>query len=135
MVLVIEKKFLEGTWWKYGLALVIAKLSLWIALAYHWNPELDLGTLVQRGGFVIACFTVTAFLPFAAGRLQLRRLFWFSLTGFLLGETAYLFLVLAHFGQRFELLPLIAYLQLYTTCFGLGLIVELGRYVYLKLTE
>lgn len=135
MVLVIERKFLEGKWWKYGLTLVAAKHALWFALAYHWNPGLDLRVAFQRSNLFLSFFALTAFLPFVAGRLQLRRLFWFSLSGFLLAEAAYVFLILAQFGQRFALLPFIAYMQLYATCFSLGVVVELGRYAYLKLTE
>ncbi len=135
MVLVLEKKFLEGAWWKYGLTLVAAKLMLWSALALHWDPGSGWLKLFWQGRFVAGCFAVAAFLPFVVGRLQLRRLFWSSLVGFLLGEAAYLLLVFGQFGRKIPLLPFIAFLQVYMTCFGLGLIVELGRYVYLKLTE
>lgn len=135
MVLVLEKKFLEGTWWKYGLALAFAKLGLWIALAYHWDPGWNLFQLLRISTFVLGVFFVTAFLPFAAGRLQLRRLFWFGLVGFFLAEIAYMYLALMRFGAHVPLLPFIAYLQLYVTCFGLGAVVEIGRFVYLKLAE
>lgn len=135
MVLVIEKKFLEGTWWKYGLTLVVAKLGLWTALGYHWDPGMNLFQFFQTSSFVACVFAGTAFLPFAAGRLQLRRLFWFGLVGFFLAEAAYMYLALMRFGARVPLLPFIAYLQLYVTCFGLGVVIELGRFVYLKLAE
>ncbi|HJV33412.1 MAG TPA: hypothetical protein VJ694_05285 [Patescibacteria group bacterium] len=135
MVLVIEKKFLEGTWWKYGLVMVAAKLAMWTALGYHWDPGMDLIALFRQSGFVVTVFAVTAFLPFAAGRLQMRRLFWFGLVGFLISESAYLFLALERFGAAVPLLPFIAYLQLYVTSFGLGVVVEFGRFVYLKLAE
>jgi len=134
MELEIEKTFLEGTWWKYGLALVVAKLALWIALAYHWTPDLDWGLLLRNSGLIYGTFIVTAFLPFVAGRLQLRRLFWSSLIGFFLAETAYLFLALGGFGHVFELLPFVSYLQLYSTLFGLGVVIELGSFVYRKVT-
>ncbi len=135
MVLVLDKKFLEGVWWKYGLALGFAKLVLWLTLAYRWQPDLDWGLLLRQATLVYTCFFAAAFLPFAAGRLQLRRVFWFALTGFFLAEAAYLFLVLAKFGRVMNLLPFIAFMQLYVTCLGLGVIVELGRYAYLKLME
>jgi hypothetical protein len=135
MELVIEKKFLEGSWWKYGLALVIAKLALWVALGFHWDPGLDVIRLFQVSWFVVSVFAFTAFLPFVAGRLQLRRMFWFGLCGFFLAETAYMFLALERFGARIPLLPFIAYLQLYSTVFGFGIVVETGRFVYLKLAE
>lgn len=135
MVLVIEKKFLEGSWWKYGLAVVLAKLGVWIALGYHWNPDLNLFELLRVSTVVIIVFAVTAFLPFVVGRLQLRRLFWFSLVGFFIAETAYMYMALMRFGSLIPLLPFIAYLQLYISCFGLGVIVEMGRFVFLKLAE
>lgn len=135
MVLVLEKKFLEGDWWKYGLALAIGKIALWIALAYRWQPDLDWGIVLRQSNVVFLCFFAAAFLPFVAGRLQLRRLFWFALVGFFLAEAAYLFLIFAKFGRVMNLLPFIAFMQLYATCFGLGLVVELGRYAYRKLIE
>jgi hypothetical protein len=135
MVLVIEKKFLEGVWWKYGLALAAAKIGMWVALGYHWEPGMDLLGLFRQGVPVWTMFAFCAFLPFALGRLQLRRLFWFALVGFFVAETAYLFLALARFGSVLPLLPLIAFLQLYVTFFSLGVVWELGRYAYLKLTE
>lgn len=135
MVLVVEKKFLEGVWWKYGLALGVAKVFFWLMLAYHWQPDLDLWLLLMRSNLVFLCFFVAAFLPFAAGRLNLRRLFWFSLIGFFVAEAAYLFLVFAKVGRLSNLLPFIAFMQLYATAFGLGTVVELGIYAYRKLTE
>lgn len=135
MVLVIEKKFLEGVWWKYGLALVAAKIGLWVALGYHWDPGLNVFQLFQQSGFVAFVFAFTAFLPFAAGRLQLRSLFWFGLIGFFIAEGAYLFLALQRFGTHLPLLPFIAYLQLYVTSFSIGIVWELGRFAYVKFTE
>ncbi len=135
MVLVLERKFLEGVWWKYGLMLGIAKLCLWLALAYRWQPDLDWGLLFAQSHLVFLSFFAAAFLPFAAGRLQWRALFWFGLCGFFLAEAAYLFLVLAKFGRAVNLLPFIAFMQLFVTCFGLGIVVELGRYAYDKLVE
>ena len=135
MELVVEKKFLEGTWWKYGLLLAGAKLSLWVALVYHWNPQVDWGAQLGPARVVYLSFIAAAFLPFVAGRLQLRTLFWFALVGFFFGEAAYLFLDLAQFGARFNLLPYVSFMQLYVTAFGLGAIVETGRYVFRKLAE
>jgi hypothetical protein len=135
MELIVEKKFLEGTWWKYGLLLVAAKLALWVALAYHWNPQLDWNLTIHGASIVYSTFAVTAFLPFVFGRLQMRRLFWFSLAGFFAGEAAYLFLGLARFGTVINLLPFIAYMQLYASLFGLGLIAETGRFAWVKLTQ
>ncbi len=135
MVLVLDAKFLEGVWWKYGLTLGIAKLGLWLALAYRWQPDLDWGLLLTQSSLVYICFFAAAFLPFVAGRLQMRLLFWFGLVGFFLAEAAYLFLVLAKFGRVMNLLPFVAFMQLFVTCFGLGVVVELGRYAYNKLME
>ncbi len=135
MVLVLEKKFLEGAWWQYGLTLGFAKLALWLSLAYRWQPDLDWGLMLRQSNLVFISFFVAAFLPFVVGRLQMRRLFWFSLAGFFLAEAAYLFLVLAKFGHAMNLLPFVAFMQVYVLCFGLGVVVELGRYAYLKLME
>ncbi len=134
MVLVVEKKFLESDWWRYGLALAIAKLILWVSLVYHAQAGLSL-PLLWQSRLVLGTFLVAAFLPFAVGRLQLRILFWFSLTGLFLGEAMYLFLILSKIGQAANLLPFIAFVQLYVTCFGLGLVIELGRYAYRKVFE
>ena len=79
---------------------------------------------------------MAAFLPFIAGRLQFRRLFWFGIFGFIFGAAAYFTLSLLKVGlQTFSLLPFIAFSQLYVSFFGLGVIVEFGRYVFRKLLE
>lgn len=135
MEIVVEKKFLERSWWKYGLALVVAQLALWVALGFHWDPGMDVLRLFRISWLVSCVFAFTAFLPFVAGRLQLRQMFWFGLSGFLIAESAYMFLALGRFGARIPLLPFIAYLQLYSTVFGLGIVVETGRFVYLKLVD
>jgi hypothetical protein len=135
MVLVIEKKFLEGTWWKYGLALAAGKLALWVALVFHRNPDFSAAQILQQYWLFYGTFAVSAFLPFVVGRLQMRRLFWCALSGFFIAEAAYLFLIFVGFGARFNLLPFIAYMQLYVTFFSLGLVIELGRFVYMKVME
>ncbi|MEK7545946.1 MAG: hypothetical protein AAB554_02610 [Patescibacteria group bacterium] len=135
MALVVEKKFLEGDWWKYPLSLFMLHLFFWILLAYRNNPEFTLwrGMLVSYQ--VLGTFLAAAFLPFIAGRLQMRRLFWFGFIGFLLGLAGYYALSLLGMGNRFSLLPFIGFMQLYVSCFGLGVIVEFGRYVFRKLSE
>src|SRR5437868_3423965 len=98
MVLVIEKKFLEGAWWRYGLALAFGKLVLWVSLAYHTQASFS-WAMFWSSRLVLVSFLVAAFLPFAIGRLQLRIMFWFALTGFFLGEGIYLFLILTKIGR------------------------------------
>ena len=135
MALVVEKKFLEAEWWKYATALFLLHILFWILLGYKINPTFTLKDALLNGQWVMSAFLVMAFLPFLAGRLQMRRLFWFGFVGFLLGAAAYHTLALLGLGKRFSLLPLIGFLQVYASCFGIGLIVELGGYVYRKLSE
>jgi|GEM_PF-2201603 len=135
MVLVVEKKFLEEDWWKYALALFLLHLLFWILLGYKINPAFSLGIALSRGITILALFLAAAFLPFIAGRLQMRRLFWFGFIGFLLALAAYYSLSLLGMGLRFSLLPFIGFMQVYVSCFGLGVIVEFGGYVFRKLSE
>lgn len=135
MVLVVEKKFLEEDWWKYGLALALLQTFCWILLGLKLNPVYDIWVTLRGSYFVYGGFWLMAFLPFVVGRLQLRRLFWFGFIGYLLSLVAYYTLSLMKVGESYNLLPFIAFLQVYTTCFGLGVIVELGRYVFRKLEE
>ena len=135
MVLVVEKKFLEEDWWKYAVALFVTQMIFWILLGYRMNPEFTLWGALVRSRFVWMAFLFTAFMPFIAGRLQMRRLFWIGFIGFLLGAAAYFTLSIMKVGERFNLLPFIAFLQVYVACFSLGLLIELGRYVMKKLAE
>lgn len=135
MVLVVEKKFLEGEWWKYPTALFLLQMLFWNLLGFRLNPDFAVVSAVRGSAFVVGAFLTTAFLPFIAGRLQMKRLFWFGFAGFLLGLAAYYTLSLMRVGLRFNLLPFIAFMQLYVSCFGLGVVVEFGRFVYLKLKE
>ena len=135
MVLVLEEKFLERTWWKYGLAVFGVQMLCWLLLGYKINPQIDLLFVLRTGAMVYGTFFVAAFLPFAVGRLQLRRLFWFGLVGFAIADIGYFMLALFEPVRRLNLLPFISFVQIYVTFFGLGVILELGRYVYHKLTE
>ncbi|HJV32838.1 MAG TPA: hypothetical protein VJ694_02310 [Patescibacteria group bacterium] len=135
MVLVVEKKFLEDDWWKYALAMFLAHVVFWILLGYKINPYFALGNALVRSYLLLGIFLVVIFLPFIAGRLQLRRLFWFGFVGLLLGFTAYYGLSLLGTGKRFALLPFIGFMQVYVSCFGLGVIVEFGGYVFRKLAD
>lgn len=135
MVLVVEKKFLEDDWWKYALALFLLQFGFWVLLGYRMNPKFTLIAALRTSQFVYLSFLFMAFLPFIAGRLQFRRLFWFGFCGFLLGLAAYYGLSLMKVGERFNLLPFIAFLQVYVACFSLGLLIEFGRYVMRKLFD
>lgn len=135
MVLVVEKKFLEDHWWKYGLALFLLQLVFWVLLGYKINPTFSLWPALIDSRELLGLFLAMAFLPFVAGRLQLRRLFWFGFVGFFLGLAAYYTLSLLGTGERFNLLPFIGFMQVYVSCFGLGLVIELGAYVFRKLSE
>ncbi|HTK59930.1 MAG TPA: hypothetical protein VL283_01865 [Candidatus Baltobacteraceae bacterium] len=135
MVLVVEKKFLEEDWWKYPLALFLLQLTFWTLLGYRLNPHLGFFQRILGSYVVLFAFLATAFLPFVAGRLQFRTLFWSGFAGFLLGLAAYYALSLMKVGEQFNLLPFIAFMQVYVACFSLGLVIEFGRYVLRKLTE
>lgn len=135
MVLVVDKKFLEDDWWKYALALGLLQVLFWVLLGYKLNPDFTAIKGLSGSRVVVGAFLFTAFLPFIAGRLQLRKLFWFGFVGYLLALAGYYALSLLKVGERFNLLPFIAFLQVYVTCFGLGALVEFGRYVLDKLAE
>lgn len=135
MVLVVEKKFLEEDWWKYALALFLLQFTFWVLMGYRMNPAFTLVMAIRVSYFVYTAFLVTAFLPFIAGRLQFKTLFWTGFVGYLLGLVAYYALSLMKVGERFNLLPLIAFLQIFIACFSLGLLIEFGKYVFRKLSE
>ena len=134
-MLEIEKKFLEGRWWKYGTGLAAAHLFLWILLGYKLNPGFSLVFLIKYSYVIYSIFILSAFLPFIFGRLQLKRLMWFALVGYLFGNVAYFLLALYEPTRRFALLPFVSFLQFVTAGISLGVVVELGRYVYLKVFE
>lgn len=134
-MLVVEKKFLEEDWWLYPLGLFLLHTFFWTLLGYRLNPDFSFFPAIVESYVLLAVFLATAFLPFIVGRLQFRKLFWFGLTGFLLGLAAYYALSLMKVGLRFSLLPFIAFMQVYVTCFSIGLLIEFGRYVLRKLAE
>lgn len=135
MTLVVEKKFLETDWWKYATAIFLVHLLFWFLLGYKINPSFTFWHGLSNGYVLISVFLLTAFLPFIAGRLQMKRLFWFGFVGYLLGLAAYYGLTLLGIGRLYSLLPFISFMQLYVSCFGLGLVIEFGRYVFRKLSE
>jgi len=128
-------KPMTGTWWKYGLALAALQLGLWLLLGYRLNPELDLVFVFSMGSAVYGMFILMSFLPFIFARIGLTRLMWFTLTGLLLGVAAYYLLALFEPTRRFNLLPFMAYLQLSFAGLSLGVVWELGRYVFRKVRE
>jgi hypothetical protein len=131
-MLEIEKKYLEGRWWKYAAGVATAHLFLWVLLGYKLNPGFSLIILIKYGYVVLGIFILTAFLPFIFGRLQLKRLMWFALAGYLFGNVAYFLLALYEPTRRLALLPFASFLQFVTAGITLGVVVELGRYVYIK---
>jgi hypothetical protein len=136
MVLVIDPKPLEGRWWKFGAGLATAQLILWTLLGFKLNPDYDLLWALRVGYFVYGTFIVAAFLPFALGRIGLKRAMWGGAVGYIAAAIAYFLLgSFATVRQINALLPYAVFFQLCVTGLGIGLVVEFGRYVYLKLTE
>jgi hypothetical protein len=135
MVLVVEKKFLEDDWWKYALAIFLAHVVFWILLGYKINPAFEALPALVQSRVMLGLFLAAIFMPFAAGRLQLRCLFWFGFVGLGLAFVAYYGLSLLGTGRSFSLLPFIGFMQVFVTAFGLGVVIEFGGYVYRKLTE
>lgn len=135
MVLVLDKKPLEGVWWKYGAALAALHLTLWVVMGYRLHPDIELWALVSRSYVVYGAFAVAAFLPFALGRLGLMRAMWTGVAGWALAVCAYFLLALFEPTRRIPLLPFSSFLQIYSSLLVIGLVVELGRYVWRKVFE
>ncbi len=137
MVLVVDKKFLEGVWWKYALTLAGLQIFCWVLLGYKLQPTYSLSGIISSGPLVPSTFVFFAFLPFVLGRLQLKTLWWCGLIGFALGDAAYFLLALHEPTRRLSggLLPFISFAQLNVSLLSLGIVIELGRYVYKKVFE
>jgi len=136
MALEIPKKPFEGVWWKYGLALAGVQQLCWYLLAFRNAPDIKISFILQSSYVVYLSFIVGAFLPFVIGRLGLTRLMWPAFIGYLLGNAAYFILALYEpVRQLHVLLPFISYAQLYTAFLSIGLVIELGHYVYRKVFE
>lgn len=130
-----DPKPLTGLWWKYGIALSVLQIGLWLLLGYRLNPEINLLFVFSTGYAVYGMFIVMSFLPFALARFGLKSMMWFTLTGLILGMAAYYLLALFEPTRRFNLLPFVAYLQLSFAGISLGGVWEFGRYVFRKVSE
>jgi hypothetical protein len=136
MVLVLDKKPFEKSWWKFGLGLSAAQMVLWCLFGFRVIPAFDLLHELQSGYFAYVSFIIFAFLPFAAARLGLKRLYWCSLAGYILADAAYFLLAAYEPVRRLNpVLPAIGFVQLAMMLFMVGLVVEFGRYVYKKVVE
>jgi MFS family permease len=135
MVLVLEKKFLEGTWWIYGLTLAATQLVLWIMLGRKLNPSFDIWQGISLSRIVLGTFFGFIVFPFIVGRLGMKRLFWASLVGIALGDAAYFLLASIESARAVNLLPFTAFIQLAALFILVGLVIELGHYVYQKVIE
>lgn len=133
-MLVLEEKFLERRWWKYGAALAALFIVLWVLMGKKYDPDISIWLMFSRSYVVVATFAVAAFLPFAAGRLGSKVLFGFGLAGFLIAGAVYFILALFPPTRQVVLLPFVAFVQFFVAFFGIGLVIEFGRYVYRKLT-
>ena len=136
MVLVLDKPFLLGRWWKYPLAISVFQLLCWLLLIYKVNGSIDILSSLVFGAAGWVTWTALVFLPFALGRIGLRSLFWCGLIGFVLGDLAYFFLALFEPTRRVNaLLPFLAFIQVDIMLLSLGIVIELGRYVYRKVYQ
>ena len=137
MQIVFEKKFLEKVWWKYGLGLGAAQIFGWVMLGYVLQGKIDIVDDFTRGQMVWTGWLVFSMMPFAMGRLGLRRMFWCGIIGFALGDLAYV--LLAFFTpirvMIGGLLPFIAFSQINVGFLTFGGIIEFGRYVYRRVFE
>lgn len=133
MVLVVEKKFLEGVWWKYGLGLFAFQMLCWFLLGFKLQVSFNILLALKNGVFIWVGWLLFSNLPFVLGRLGLRRLFWFGFIGFIVGDLAYFLLALYEpIRQLNSLLPFIGFAQMNTSFLSLGIVIELGGYVYRK---
>jgi hypothetical protein len=135
-MLVIDKKFLEGAWWKYGLLLGLAQVTLWMLFGYRFGKDFSAWSALATGYYVYGGFLIFAMLPFVAGRLQFKAAMWFALVGDLLGLAGYYVLGTNRAViSLYYLLPFVAFLQFSFLGLSLGVVIEFGRYVYHKVFE
>ncbi len=136
MVLVLDKKPMQGRWWKYGLAVAAGMLLLWVLLGFKLNPDFDVLMAAKTGYVVYGTFIAAAFFPFGMARLGLKRLYAAALIGFCIGAAAYV-LMASYEPIRLlnPILPFVGFVQISSTCVLIGLLIEFGRYVYLKVVE
>lgn len=135
MVLVLDKKPLEGTWWKWGAGLAAAHLVAWIAVGYFLHDDITIWGLISRSYVVYGVFVAAAFTPFALGRLGLIRAMWTGVAGWALAAASYFLLVLFEPTRRIPLLPFSSFLQIFSSILVIGLVIELGRYVWRKVVN
>ncbi len=89
----------------------------------------------MRSYAVYGAFIIAAFLPFIFGRLGLKRLMWATIVGWVLAGAGYFLLILFEPTRRVALLPFTSYLQLYSSAASIGIVLELGRIVWIKVFE
>ena len=133
MVLVVPKKPLEGVWWKYALGLAAFQQLCWYLLGFKLNSDFSVLLTLQTSYIVYGVFIVGAVLPFVVGRLGFTRFMWASFIGYIVGNGAYFMLALFEPARQLNgLLPFISFAQIATTFVSLGVLIELGHYVYRK---
>lgn len=141
MKLLLEEKPLKGTWWKWGLALMVAQNIFWCLLAWKVLPTFNIVDIYAKGWFVWIGWIIFSWLAIIAGRLGLKTLMWSGLIGFVIGDLAYgvsilyepLRLLSATSG--YTLLAFTAFIQANLTFLSLGILIEFGRYVYRRVFE
>jgi hypothetical protein len=136
MKLILEKKPLQGTWWKWALALTVVQNVFWWIIGWTINPTFTLLSAYRDGWFVWGGWIIFSWVALTAGRLGLKTLMWLGLTGFVIGDLAYATLAFYEPVRRlYSLLPYTAFIQLNFAFLSLGLLIEFGRYVYRKVFE
>ena len=136
MKLILEKKPLQGTWWKYALALTLVQNLFWCVLGWVINPAFTLYLGYRYGWFVWGGWIIFSWLAFIVGRLGFKTVMWFGLAGFLVGDLAYATMAFYEPIRRLnDLLPYTGFVQANLAFLSLGILVEFGQYVYRRVFE
>jgi len=132
---VVIQRPLTGVWWKYGLGFALLQFSLWILLGYRNIPGYDVLNSIKVSYVVYGSFSFMIFLPFIFGRIGKTALMKFSLGGLILGLIVYWLYSFFGPARSMGLLPFFSFLQLAISGIFLGIVWELGKYVFNKIRD
>jgi hypothetical protein len=137
MKLILEAKPLKGTWWKWALGLTIFQNVFWWVISWTIYPKGFTLFLAYRYGWPIwGSLVIFSWVSFVVGRLGLKTLMWFGLTGLIIGDLVYASLSFFEPVRRlYALLPFTGFVQANLTLLSLGVLVEFGSYVYRRVFE